>query len=105
MPSRKHFTEYEIPRMYNQVKSTFQGRIKLVNYFSATTDLHCKNCRVYITQNFVWNFGQKNLHFLCVTITQFLGVCMTHDNLCPPNTPILFPVRLLYVIIPQLILS
>ena len=39
MPSRKHFTEYEIPRMYNQVKSTFQGRIKLVNYFSATTDL------------------------------------------------------------------
>ena len=39
MPSRKHFTEYEIPRMYNEVKASFQSKVKSVNYYSATTDL------------------------------------------------------------------
>ena len=56
--------------------------------------VHCKNCHVYITQNFVWNFGQKILHFFCVTVTYF-SLCVALENFCVLNTPILFHIRLL----------
>ena len=55
---------------------------------------HCKNYHVYITQNFVWNFGQKILHFFCVAITHF-SLCVALENFCVLNAPILFHIRLL----------
>ena len=49
---------------------------------------------MYITQNFVWNFGQKILHFFCVTVTHF-SLCVALENFCVLNAPILFHIHLL----------
>ena len=39
IPSRKHFAEQEIPRLYNSVKETnVTPKLKEIEYFSATTD-------------------------------------------------------------------
>ena len=40
LPSRKHFSHQEIPRLYNQVKETVVNpKLSQIDFFSATTDL------------------------------------------------------------------
>ena len=57
---------------------------------------------MYITQNFVWNFGQKILHFFCVTVTHFLS-CGYHLKIFVSSTlPYCFTHAYFYVINPQL---
>ena len=38
VPSRKHFIEYEIPRLYGEVKEKVISKLKEAHYFSVTTD-------------------------------------------------------------------
>ena len=40
LPSRKHFSEYELPKLYNHVRdSIVKPKLMQAEYFSATTDL------------------------------------------------------------------
>lgn len=39
LPSRTHFRQVAIPKLYNEVKATVQEKILHVDYYSATTDL------------------------------------------------------------------
>ena len=95
-----HFTEAPQPDVINDIwakwilkkgpdSTILHESVRYRNKF-----LHCKNCHVYITQNFVWNFGQKILHFFCVTVTHF-SLCVALENFCVLNAPILFHIRLL----------
>jgi len=39
LPSRKHFSQQEIPRLYNTVKESIMLKLHEIDYYSATTDL------------------------------------------------------------------
>ena len=51
MPSRRHFTNYEIPQLYSQVKeNVVAASLNNVTFFSATSDFWTSsNCQPYIT--------------------------------------------------------
>ena len=50
-PSRRHFTDYEIPQLYSHVKDNIVAEsLKEVNFFAATTDLWSSDsCHPYLT--------------------------------------------------------
>ena len=39
LPSRKYFSQQEIPRLYNTVKESIMAMLGEIEYYSATTDL------------------------------------------------------------------
>ena len=51
IPSRRHFTDYEIPQLYSHVKDNIVAEsLKEVNFFAATTDLWSSDsCHPYLT--------------------------------------------------------
>ena len=51
IPSRRHFTDYEIPQLYSHVKDNIVAEsLKEVNFFPTTTDLWSSDsCHPYLT--------------------------------------------------------
>ena len=52
LPSRKHFSEYELPKLYNHVRdSTVKPKLMQAEHFSATTDLWTSSatCSLYVS--------------------------------------------------------
>jgi len=44
LPSRKHFSKYEIPSLFAQVKIDVIKKVSEVTYYAATTDLWTSSC-------------------------------------------------------------
>jgi len=68
IPSRRHFTDYEIPQLYSHVKDNIVAEsLKEVNFFAATTDLWSSDsCHPYLTLSVHFISSNWDLKSFCL---------------------------------------